>query len=55
MGEGTGERMYDAYTPGAQRALDRAQVRARRAAGPPSNPSIYWPPWSMRPKAGLPS
>ena len=55
MGEGTGERMYDAYTPGAQRALDRAQVRARRAAGPPSNSSIYWPPWSMRPKAGLPS
>ena len=33
MGEGTGERMYDAYTPGAQRALDRAQVRARAHGG----------------------
>ncbi len=33
MGEGTGERMYDAYTPGAQRALDRAQVRARARGG----------------------
>ena len=31
--EGTGERMYDAYTPGAQRALDRAQILRPGTAG----------------------
>ncbi len=54
-GEGTGERMYDAYTPGDSAHSIEPKFARGRTGDPPSNLLISWPPWLMRPRAGLPS